>query len=61
MRPLMDSTDRRPLDYFSVCLIVAGALLEAAGVVTMSVGVHVLGFIVLWFGLIYFILTSWDD
>ena len=61
MRPLVDSTDRRPLDYFSFGVCGGGALLAAAGAVMMRSGVFVFGGILLGFGIIYFILTSWDD
>jgi hypothetical protein len=58
MDHLVDSTDRRPLDYFSFGLMAAGELIGAAGVVTLHPLVFILGGVLVTFGLIYFFLLD---
>ena len=58
MSEFVDSTDRRPLDYFSFGLMAAGELIAAAGVVTLHPVVFILGGVMIAFGLIYFFLLD---
>lgn len=58
MDRLVDSTDRRPLDYFGFGVCGFGALIGAAGVVTLRPGLFMLGGILVAFGVIYFFLLD---
>ena len=58
MNEFVDSTDRRPLDYFSFGLLAAGELVGTAGVVTLHPLVFLFGGALVAFGIIYFLLLE---
>ena len=55
MNPLSESSTRTPIDYFHFGITFFGCIIGAAGVVMTSVGVLVLGAVLIAMGLAYFL------
>jgi hypothetical protein len=50
-----DSTDRGPVDYFHFAAVFFGFILTAAGVISLSPGIALVGVAVLALGFVYFL------
>ncbi|HEY2083713.1 MAG TPA: hypothetical protein VGI88_13095 [Verrucomicrobiae bacterium] len=56
----VESTDRRPTDYFHFGVTCLGVIIHVAGVVTTSLAAAICGLVLIAFGLAYFVMQDAD-
>lgn len=57
----VESTDRRPTDYFHFGVTCLGVIIAIAGVVTTSIPTAICGLVLIAFGLAYFVMQSSEE